>query len=80
MRRRWRRAQVAAAALALALGIGVAWMVIGDYRQEAGRQQLIAATNEATKLSRESLFVDVIRIALARLPAKVTRVGAEPAA
>ena len=39
-------------------------MVISDYRQEAGRQQLIAATNEATKLSRESLSVDVIRIAL----------------
>ena len=72
VRRRWRRAQVAAAALALAVGIGVSWMVISDYRQEAGRQQLIAATSEATKLSRESLFVDVIRIALAQLPAKVT--------
>ncbi len=71
LRQRWRRVQVATAAIALAVGVGASWKAISDYQQEAGRQQLLAATNEATKLSRENFFVDVTRIALANLPTKV---------
>src|SRR6266511_1472070 len=49
LRQRWRRVQVATAAIALAVGVGASWKAISDYQQEAGRQQLLAATNEATK-------------------------------